>query len=862
MNYKKPLFYILTSGILSISLQTLADSDANKVAKEIERITVIGTYSDSLSRAVAIKKESSSIIDIINTEDIGKFPSDNAAEALKLIPGVQIDRNRGEGLGVSVRGLGPTFQVTQLNGYNIAINENVENSNQNGRQFRYDILPSELISSIEVIKSPSASMTEGALGGIVNINTFKSLQIGNQASTSFELSYSDLPGKIDPKFSTLLNWTNEAKTLGTLFSVSYSKRTIRQDRIFTFGWLRGALTASPDEPSLNEVYAPQRNRPTYEYQERERQSISSTIQWLYNEDHELNINLLWSKFLVDFDEIGMDIELGGVVESADIHNDTLVSGTALNSALQLSRESSKSAHNSLTLSFEDKWNIENWTINTAISFSSAYSDTIDPIRRTRLRLSNLAVGFDYSRGFSTAPDFRFPIAIENSANFPGRRIEYRTIEVNDSDNNFTIDVKRYYSDILSSLQFGIQMRERKRTYSRRDIRVSEGINGVYFNDNYFENFPVSDFSSESQGNYPRTFAVASGDTFHQEFFTDSLLESPITSSDKLNSYQVKEQIIAGYIQANFDSIYTFPIFGNFGLRAVSTKQNPSGTSVIDKLSVPVNPTNSYTEILPSVNFNVEIFEDLLLRTAFSKALSRPSLPDLRPGITISTDAPTAKGGNPLLNPYTAYQYDLSLEWYFDQSSYVSASVFLKDITSFISTQAQLVNINNIDLTLSAPFNTGKGSIKGIEASYQYLFSSLKYPFDGLGLQTNYTYVDSSIEITENNLTKKQDIAGLSKHSFNIVAFYELDNFAFRVGYNWRDSFLISNGVGVVADENQNDFGTVDVNISYALTPQISLSFEAVNITNESIKTYFENTSRGGRIDHYGRRFYLGTSIKF
>ncbi|GEA01253.1 hypothetical protein KUL17_01500 [Alteromonas sp. KUL17] len=828
----------------------------------IEEVLVLGSYSSSLMRAMDLKRTAETVTDAISAEDIGKFPTENVAEALQLVPGVQIDRNRGEGLGVSVRGLGPTFQVTQLNGRGVAVNENVENSGQNGRQFRYDILPSELISGLEVIKSPSANMEEGAIGGLVNIQTFKPLELGNFGSVAAKANYTELSDSTDPKVSGLYSWNSGDKNFGILVSGAFSERELRQDRVFTFNWIKGALSAQEGEGTLDDAFAPQRNRPTLERQTRKRQSLASAIQWKSNDSHEMNIDLLYSKFNVAFDEIGIDIELGGEVVDPVVVSGSLVSGTALDTNLQLSRESSEAEHDTLSVGINNEWKLDNWNLSADISLSEANSETVDPIRRTRIRLNDKAVGFDYSQGFKHAPSFTFPVDITDSNLFPGRRIEYRTITVEDSDYGLKLDAERFFDGAISSVEFGVHMRKRERIYNRRDIRVSEGISGELFDASFFEAFPVSDFASNVDGNYPDVWAVPNEDAFFSTFFTSDLTSQPLTAGDQRNSYQVDETITAGYVMANLSTGDELPVFGNIGLRVVSASQSPSGTSIIDGNPQAVDFESDYVEVLPSANINVELTDDVLLRTAFAKVLTRPSLPDLRPGLTFSTDSPTAKGGNPLLEPYEAMQYDVSAEWYFADSGYVSLGYFYKDITTFISTQAQLLDVEGTEVILSAPSNTGSGDISGLEIAYQQVFDSLPAPFSGLGVQANYTFVESEVEVTEGDALVAQPLAGLSENSANLVVFWEYGNVGARLAYNWRDDFLVSNGVGAVADQFQDAFGTLDTSLSYNVNDSVSLSFEGVNLTDESIHTYFDQRVRGGRIDHYGRRFTMGVNVTF
>jgi iron complex outermembrane receptor protein len=160
-----------------------ADSDAPD--SQMQEVTVTGTYSGSLKKADDLKRKADRIVDAISAEDVGKFPSRNIGEALQRIPGVTLDRTadgssttRGEALHVNIRGLPPQFQVVQLNGRNIAVNEAVENGGKDGRQFRFDILPSDVISLVEVEKSPTAEMEEGGIAGNVDLRTYRPLDLG------------------------------------------------------------------------------------------------------------------------------------------------------------------------------------------------------------------------------------------------------------------------------------------------------------------------------------------------------------------------------------------------------------------------------------------------------------------------------------------------------------------------------------------------------------------------------------------------------------------------------------------------------------------------------------------------------------
>lgn len=822
----------------------------------LETVIITGRYSGAIARAIDVKRNSASVMDSINSEDIGKFPTENVAEALQLVPGVQIERNRGEGLFVSVRGLGPEFQITQLNGSSLAINENVENSGQKGRSFRYDVLPSELISSIDVIKAPEARLEEGSIGGLVDVKTFKPIQLGHSAAISLKMSHSDFAGGTDPKVSGLKSWLNDEGTFGVLVSAAYGKRKIRQDRAFTFNWIQSQEDGDP----LNGFFKPQRNRPTLERQERERVSLAGSVQWQPSDSYEGSLDILWSQFSVDFDEIGLDLGFGSEVTNAVTSGNTVVAGTAKETGIQLSRETSKSLHDTFSLGLKNHWDNNDWHFDLNLTASSAKSNTDDPIRRNRLRTFS-DLNFDYSNGFNSGPSLMTPtIDVNDEAAFLGRRIEYRTIDVKDSDNGFKFAAQYDLNDIFTNVQMGFGFRDRSREYARRDIRFS--FDGA-FSDDFFDDFPVDDFLADVSGDFPRRFVVPSKTRFFDEFFDQDAVNEPLTSDDLKRSYHVDEAILSTFIQGNFGAeSEEDAIFGNIGIRIVQTTQSPSGLRIINEIPTPVSFENKYTNVLPSLNFNFRLSDDVLLRTGSAKVIARPALNQLTPGLSVNTDAPTAQGGEPMLNPYEAIQYDAALEWYFSDAGLLSFSLFLKDITTFISTTSESVKIAGESIVVSAPRNTGGGSIDGFEVSYQQVFDQLPEPYNGFGLQANYTYANGEVEVNEAGTLSDQPIGGLSKNSFNAVAFFEKNNFSARIGYNWRDEFLLDNGVGIVSDESQAAFGTVDTNLSYSITPQVTASFEVVNLTGEQQKTFFDEQLRGGRIDHYGRRFVAGIRATF
>jgi TonB-dependent receptor len=208
-------------GATPVLAQSAAPADGNAAAPaqpgaDGDEVVVTGSYARSLAEATETKRRAAYGVDSIASTDIGKFPAQNVAEALQLVPGVTITRPRGEGLYISVRGLGPQFQNTLLNGRPVAINDLIENGGANGRQFRFEMLPAEFVSQIDVVKTPTADMNEGALGGNIDVHTFRPLEVGTKTTLNLRGTYTTMTDKVKPNATALTSFKTQDDQFGFL----------------------------------------------------------------------------------------------------------------------------------------------------------------------------------------------------------------------------------------------------------------------------------------------------------------------------------------------------------------------------------------------------------------------------------------------------------------------------------------------------------------------------------------------------------------------------------------------------------------------------------------------------------------------
>lgn len=854
-----------------------AQSTAAAASPVLEEVIVTG-FKGSITRALDIKREADSIVDAISAEDIGKFPSQNIAEALQRVPGISIVRDRGEGLFVRVRGLGANFQTTTLNGRSAAVNENVRDSGQSGRQFRFDTLPSELVSRVDVIKSPTAALDEGAIGGIVDVRTFRPLDLKDtEHAFSATLSYPELADKLDTRFSGLTSWRNEERTFGVLLAAVYDQRSMRQDRAMNGGWtyLPAGIDTNGDRVAdSGPIYRSASTRPTLEQEERERIGLSGAVQWFPTPDIDINLDVAYTDLDIKYDELTYSADFNWaqlVPNTAVIRDGVLVAGT-VGASSQIGREQSELAHENLQAGLNGTFRFgDGWTLTADTAYSRAYSDTPTPIRRSRVLGPVGNVAFEYFPAGDQVHNLRFLTADLNSpATLPGRRLEWRVNDSLDTEKAAQIDLERELEwGPVSAVKAGVKYRDRLRDYDRRDLTITRdrngrSITGTFYGPEYYEtDFLVDDFLGETGATLPRQWVVPSGDKFF-ELMDPALINQPLARADLRNSYRITEKIKSAYVMADLDSeVAGLPVRGNAGVRVAGTKQVSAGHADDGRKADPVRFEKDYTDILPSANLAVDLTDDLVSRVSVAKVITRPSLADLAPRLTLNSSDRifTAVGGNPNLEPFEAWQYDATLEWYFAPSSALIGGLFYKDIGTFMTTRKSTLVVDGVDYELSARVNGGDASIKGVEIAYQQTFDMLPEPFDGLGMLANYTFTDTKATYFDGTRTIKDDLENVARHSFNLTGFYEKGPVGIRLSYSWRGDVLAQVGTNGLENANDKAFGSLDGNVTWQINDNLTLVAEAMNITDEA-QWQFVADDLFSRYDYYGRTFSLGLRAKF
>lgn len=888
----------------------------------VDNEIIVTAFQRSLDDALRIKQEADSIVDAVSASDIGDFPSVNVAEALQRVPGVSISREAGEGQFVSVRGLGPNFQSVTLNGSPIAYNENIRNSDQSGRQFQFRVIPADLISGIVVAKAPTAELIDGGIGSNIDIRLARPLTTGSFLSARAFGHFEQRTEEVTPNGQISGAWVSPDGTFGVIAGVSYQTRRVQFDRFQHFGYtnrvIDGQTVAVP-----NDVVT------TLEREDRRRLSAALGLQWRPSDAFELTIDGLYSNFNNKILEDRISFEWGGradfaarlVPGSAIIRDGVLYGGEIAGGRINRNAEFSEQTHENLFVRAGFRWETGRLTVEPSISYSRADSGLDLPLQRIDGRTADNPAGLRYSFAYGDDPVGDRQIArvqtnLDLTQPLAAPFFRYRIRPTNSLDEDVTALINATYrldADLggfsFTSLRIGGQYTDRSRDYQRRDrtlsVRPGTVIDGSYSGellpDNVF-NRTISDFfgpwASYNRDLFAGAFIVP-GEFDGVDPQSDELVP---TGADLQQSYGVAEQITAAYARLDFGADFGgVTMTGSVGIRYVTTDTRVDGTiltagvgagGATTTIVTPTTFNGSYDEFLPSLNLNFTLTPQLMLRLAVSRTLTRPSLADLRtatvPNSSVVADvfdrgqaaiderpvsALNGVGGNPDLMPYTATNFDASLEYYFEGFGGLSVAAFHKDIRNFIGSIARVEDVilgTRTGATIVAPFlitrpqNIGDATITGVE------FGAALNLIWGFGIAASATFVDSSGEIETATGRITAGLQGVSDTSWSISPFFRYGPFEANVSYTYRSDFTtngnISPGSNAVTDPNAaivaDGFGTMDMSARVQLTDQFDIFMEGTNILDERQAAYQGNEMMPYQIHEYGRSFNFGVRARF
>ncbi|AQR61485.1 TonB-dependent receptor [Brevundimonas sp. LM2] len=871
----------------------------------LEPVIVTGRFALGIDTALDEKREADVIQDSVSAARIGELPAANLAEALQRVPGVAIEREVGEGQFVSVRGLGPLFQSVTLNGAPVAFNENIRNSTQSGRQFRFRALSADLLGGATLTKTATADLVDGGIGSNIDIRTIRGLGGPDFVSGQLAGHYEARSGALSPDATLSGRWRNGARDLGLVAGLAGQQRQVQFDRFQTQRYrdmeIGGVTVAVPNDL-----------RTTLEREDRDRISGFVGAQWRPNDAVTVDFDALVSRFTNAIREdrivydFGERLRNGSLVpDSVRVSDGVLTAATLNNGRISNNLEMSSQTHDNVAASLSLEARAGAWRLRPRLSYSRALSRLDVPLQRiAAVTAEGQAYGFDFGddpletrRVARLETDFD----LTDASALTWARYGVRATDVLDDDVTGLFAADRDVAIALGPLrverlELGGQFSDRDRDYQRRDrdaaLRPGANLDAGFFG----VRVPANAFSGVIRdGDGPWTAAdfdrfraafVIPGERDGVIFYADDLQP---TGTDLQSSYQVMESIAALYARLDVSTdVLGRSASGNLGLRIVGARTGVIGSilGVDANGALEVRPLSSQDESqawLPSANLAIQITPRTLLRLAAARSLTRPSLADLGaatiPASTLVSaiyrrgqaeiDAPdpatifTGVGGNPDLKPYQATSFDVSLERYFDGFGAFSAAVFHKTIDDYVLVVDQVERLTFAtrlgapvvaEVMMSRPRNVGRATVSGLELGFSRRLSS------GLGVWSSATVTEARSRNQTTGVTT--DLQGVSRYAWSVSPFIERGPFEGHVSWTWRSRFRSVadlQGGGVTAFV-VGDAGVLDLSASWRLRPDLTAFVEGGNLTDAVDVAYDGDPSRLLQVTRAGRSFSLG--LKF
>ena len=912
---KTPVTLLAMAVSLALSAGAAAQQQSEAPsATNLDTVNVTG-YRASVEKALDIKRSESGVVDAIVAEDIGKFPDLNLAESLQRIPGVVITREAGEGRNISVRGLGPDFTRVRINGMEalttVGAGDQSGGTNR-GRGFDFNVFASDLFSQLIVRKTASADIEEGSLGATVDLRTARPFDYdGFTFAASGQASYNGMAEKADPRLSALISNTFADGTFGALLSVAYSERQALEEGSNTGRWANGPSNgnfsaASPFTAArAADVFHPRFPRYVQMEHEQKRLGVTGSLQWKPSDATEISLDALYSKIDATRDEQYIEAisfsrgtsttpRLVGkpstIVKNGEIRDNALLYGEFDNVDIRTENRHDEwsTEFKQLSLNGQHRFG-DDFTLSGKVGISRSKHE--NPVQTTVIMDKYDVKGYSYDyRGNSRFPVINYGIDPTDPSGWELAEIRLRPQYV---DNDFDTGQLDFNWNISPGFRLKGGVLAKDYTFKTTELRRASELAVPTFADGT-KIVPV-DLTSQAglkgiQGS-PSNWVVPDLDAIAEQFDIYSNRGTFAVATRANNVRSVEEKDRGAWLMGEFSTeLGSLPLSGNFGVRYVRTKQSSTGLSTLSTGTAQTTVSRSYDDTLPSFNLVAEVTPDFLIRLGAAKVMSRPGLGSLTPGATVAVagGARTISSGNPTLDPIRATNVDLGFEWYFAEGAMAGIGLFYKDIESFVQTTREVRPFSDSglpesllagtgasasdDFTYTRPVNTPGGELHGVEANYTQPFSFLPGKWSNLGVQLNYTWVESKIQYLNSagQPVMKTDLTGLSKSSWNATLFYEGETFAGRVSATNRDDYLTQapgQETGFNLDGYHGMTGTtvIDASIRYKISEQLELSLEGINLTNEASDEWVYSPLTGRLPLQYtetGRQFLLGVRYKF
>lgn len=861
-------------------------------------VIVVKGVAGSVESSLNQKRRATNFVEAITAEDIGKFPDLNLSESLQRVSGVTLERNNvGDGSAINLRGLGPQFTTVTINGMegvSAGTDSNFGNSN-GSRGFNFEILPSELFTNAQINKTVNATQIEGGLAGLVELQTPRPLDSkGFKFNASAKANYSDKTGQVDPRatISVSQNW-DRVFGISAAFTAADTRYRSDTDQGGSYRPFAAVNTGTRASDAIRaDIVANGPRLMSYD-DKRKTYGATTTAQWRPSSTLEVTADVLYGKLdgkrNITRDDAATESGVNAPL-SATVTNGLITSGQFTGVQQRVGTNYLTNDEYTGQVSLGAAWKpLDSWTVKPYVGYSKRSADRTWDLYSFRLAKNGVfdpgVVSYnirgDHLDFSTTNTDFS-----SNPQDFLFNVFVMRPSTDTDKQKTAKLDVEKEFDvgSPLATLQFGLRKNDHTKDTVQSQWRLNRAA-GVSTTTppSLASVYSTVPFSVSGGGSaIPDNLLIVDPLKIAGVFFPNG---APVNGTVRANllaygaqqSYDIEEDTKNAYVNGKFE-------FGkaniDAGVRYVHTTQTSSGYAVANanlatQAITPVTYSNTYSKYLPSANLRYEFTPEYLLRAAYSKTLTRPDLNQMAPSETVAgidQSGGTGTRGNPNLQPYSARNYDLGIEWYPNKQSLVGLTVYKKKIDGFIDTrtfteqrsfprQADGVIVTG-PILFTQPVNGISATVDGAELTMQSRFTFLPGLMRNLGGIVNFTYTKSSANFGVAGDVRSSGLPGLSKHSSNTTLYYDDGKFEGRLSYAWRGRYLAQFSDDFGIPRFRDAYGQADLSASYHIDKHLTIQLDVLNLTKAQFKDKSTASLYPYGVYDLDRRILLGARYSF
>lgn len=827
---------------------------------ELQEIVVGGAFQGQ-RRAINSQKNSLGITNVVSADQVGKFPDSNIGDALKRISGINVQYDQGEARFGQVRGTSADLSSVTINGNRIPSAEG------DTRNVQLDLIPADMIQTIEVNKVVTPDMDGDAIGGSINLVT-KNSPYKRTITATAGSGYNWISEKAQLNLGFTYGDRFFNDKLGIMLSASYQNAPSGSDDV-EFVW---------DTDSKGTICLTDYQVRQY-YVTRERQSYSAAFDWDINANHKLffkgifnNRNDWENRYRLTLKDLNKDVNKkkeGAVADNKASVRLQTKAGSPNNRNARLERQRTMD----FTLGGEHLFG------KLSMDWNASYARASEERPNERylgyeLKKQNFDIDLsDIRRPYASA-QVGSTLILNND--FSLQELTEQQEDIVEKDLKFSMNfklplVKGFYSN---QLRFGAKVVDKSKD---KDLEFYdyEPVDEKAFNSNSFSNT-----SEQNRNGYMPGEKYKAGTFISKEYVggldlnNSSLFNKTENPEELAGKYKARETVTAGYLR--FDQNFGKKLSAMVGLRLENTHLKYNGRKLTlnddgdpESLTVTPDVKDSYLNILPSVLLKYNVNEDFKIRGSFTETLSRPKYSALIPNVNINNKDNELTLGNPELKPTTSFNFDLSAEYYFKSVGLVSIGIYYKDINDFIVTQTVRgyeYEGNSYDKFMQ-PRNAGDANLLGVEVGYQRDFGFIAPALKCVGFYGTYTYTHSKVNnfnFTGRENEKDLKLPGSPEHTANASLYFEKRGLNVRLSYNFASDFIDEMGESAFYDRYYDKVNYMDVNASYTFGKKLRTTFyaEANNLLNQPLRYYQGISERTMQSEHYGVKVNAGVKINF